>query len=617
MAIMILLVAGSAQAQTAATIYEIQQDNFPEGTELIVTGKIVTAVDDIASGFGFCIQEPAGGAHSALYVFIGTGAPPSVVVGDVVDVTGPYLDYFGLCELDLHESGGYTVVGSGPVPDPLALRAWQTRTSNPDEAEKWECVLVELNNLTALDLDPGYGAWFAVEFDYAVNDTTRFDDGYSVAGPPAGTQMSSIIGVVYFSYDDFAINPRSADDIQYIGAEPAPDLLWACPTGDSSLDVRFDRDVEQTTSENSGNYFLDAGLVAGASRDLDDLQLVHLTLQDPMAIELYLTLTVVGVQNLDGIPMSPKATQFWGGINSIPFVQNPDAGGDSSAIAGDIVTVRGVVHSKYDIWGSHVYIQNVNRTDYNGLELYLTTLLEEVEVGDIVVVSDMLGEYYNMTSMTEPFNYFEIVSSGNTVLPPELITVVDPIPANYERYEGALVEVQDVTVVERPGGVNFFEWSVSQDMINWLKVGAMGDYEYRVGLGDILNIRGTMRFDFNEFKIMPRSDDDFDFIWLNPIAVPGLPAGKATALGQNYPNPFNPKTKISFRLGTSGAAELYVFDPQGRMVRTLHTGELPAGEHYVVWGGETDSGGQAVSGVYFYRLQTADGSLTHRMVMLK
>lgn len=622
-----LLNAGLAQAQIATTIYEIQQDAFADGTHVSIAGVVVTAVDDIPSGYGFWVQEPAGGPHSALYVFVGILAPSGAIIGDIVDVEGMYDDYYGLAEINLSPAyggfGSFAVVGTGPVPEPQLLRAWQTKTGNPLEAEQWESMLIKLENLTALALDPGYGEWFAEEFGFAVNDTTRCDDGAGVAGPPAGTQMTSIAGILNYSYSDFKLTPRGEYDIVYVGAAPAPDLVYAVVTGESSIDVRFDREVEQTTAENPFNYFLDLGFVTTAVKDAVDPQLVHLTLGAPMLPEILLTLTVLDVQNTDGVPMTPQNTQFWGGINTIAFSQLPDAGGDSSAVAGQVITVRGVVHSVYDVWGSHVYLQEVNpaggpRSDYNGLEVYCPSYVDTLNVGDVLVVGDLLSEYYNMTSMTQGFYHFNRESTGGTVLDPEVITIDDPTNVlHWERYEGALVKVENVVVVERGGSWNFYEWAVTADNLNWLRVDDLGDYDYVEGLGDTLNITGMVRFVFGEYKLNPRSDADIEIIYQNPIGADDLPAGAKIALAQNHPNPFNPRTKISFAMADAGRAEVTVFDAQGRIVKTLFAGELGAGSHEVFWLGDTDDGEPAATGLYFYSLKANGDSETRKMLLLK
>ena len=83
-------------------------------------------------------------------------------------------------------------------------------------------------------------------------------------------------------------------------------------------------------------------------------------------------------------------------------------------------------------------------------------------------------------------------------------------------------------------------------------------------------------------------------------------------LEQNYPNPFNPVTRITFRLDRPGRARLQVFDSRGRLVRTLANGAHPAGSFEVAF-----SGAGLPSGTYFYRLDTAHGSRTRKMILAK
>ena len=64
------------------------------------------------------------------------------------------------------------------------------------------------------------------------------------------------------------------------------------------------------------------------------------------------------------------------------------------------------------------------------------------------------------------------------------------------------------------------------------------------------------------------------------------PARPAT-LGQNKPNPFNPTTEIRYNLSSPGKADLRIYDTHGRQVRSLVEQVEQAGEHVVVWDGET------------------------------
>lgn len=98
--------------------------------------------------------------------------------------------------------------------------------------------------------------------------------------------------------------------------------------------------------------------------------------------------------------------------------------------------------------------------------------------------------------------------------------------------------------------------------------------------------------------------------------APAAPA-PAMALGANYPNPFNPSTTIPVSVERASAGRLDVVTPNGRLVRVLHEGELPAGTREFSWDG-TDGNGQGVaSGVYLVRLHSADGLQSRRLVLMK
>ncbi len=91
----------------------------------------------------------------------------------------------------------------------------------------------------------------------------------------------------------------------------------------------------------------------------------------------------------------------------------------------------------------------------------------------------------------------------------------------------------------------------------------------------------------------------------------------ALNLAQNQPNPFNPRTEIRFDLPVSQPVTLRIFDVEGRLVRTLADEVRPAGQNSFFWSGDNDRGSQVASGVYFYRLDTLETSLTRKMTLLK
>lgn len=89
-------------------------------------------------------------------------------------------------------------------------------------------------------------------------------------------------------------------------------------------------------------------------------------------------------------------------------------------------------------------------------------------------------------------------------------------------------------------------------------------------------------------------------------------------LSQNYPNPFNQRTRIAFNLTSPNRVELEIFDLLGRRLTTVFSGLAHQGETVVGWDGQLASGEDAPSGVYYYRLRTAEGeSIVRRMTLLK
>ena len=83
------------------------------------------------------------------------------------------------------------------------------------------------------------------------------------------------------------------------------------------------------------------------------------------------------------------------------------------------------------------------------------------------------------------------------------------------------------------------------------------------------------------------------------------------------PNPFNPRTEIFFSLGRAENVTVGVYDLTGRLVRTLHRGNLPSGEHVLRWDGSDDSGRRLASGAYFARIATEAATATQDMLLLK
>ena len=83
-------------------------------------------------------------------------------------------------------------------------------------------------------------------------------------------------------------------------------------------------------------------------------------------------------------------------------------------------------------------------------------------------------------------------------------------------------------------------------------------------------------------------------------------------LDQNYPNPFNPSTTITYSLEQSGLVSLSIYNALGqRVTQLVNKSQLP-GRYNVQWDALV-----APSGIYYYRLEVGDVSLTRKMTLIK
>jgi flagellar hook assembly protein FlgD len=83
------------------------------------------------------------------------------------------------------------------------------------------------------------------------------------------------------------------------------------------------------------------------------------------------------------------------------------------------------------------------------------------------------------------------------------------------------------------------------------------------------------------------------------------------------PNPILGSTLVSFALPEASDASLRVYDLQGRLVRELLRGQLPAGEHTVQWDGRNENGEAISHGIYFLQLITPRTRSAQKVVVLR
>lgn len=95
-------------------------------------------------------------------------------------------------------------------------------------------------------------------------------------------------------------------------------------------------------------------------------------------------------------------------------------------------------------------------------------------------------------------------------------------------------------------------------------------------------------------------------------------AGGGKLAATVMPNPLNPEAVLRFVTSRSGPVSVRLFDVSGRMVRELlPRSPLASGEHQLTIRGEDSSGRPLASGVYFYRIEAAEGTTEGRVAVVK
>lgn len=266
-----LLATPSSAIQRNVTIYQIQDTtavgHVVEGsTDTVTTSGILTGADTRPTGFGFYIQDPAGGNYSGVQVFTGGAnvfADSGYARGDIIEATGRCLEFGGGTELTSPSGSAFGVVvttkklGTAALPTPLACTF-----SNMNElaaypvAEKFEGVLVALTGTGRTARSGGavgLNQYLIVDSTLPVAsalDSVRVD-GQTVANPsitpPAlGVIVSNVKGIAYQSSRGYVIQLRDGADI----TQPSPPVvLNAFATANNKMRILFDRALDPTTAQ--------------------------------------------------------------------------------------------------------------------------------------------------------------------------------------------------------------------------------------------------------------------------------------------------------------------------------------------------------------------------------
>ena len=150
-----------------------------------------------------------------------------------------------------------------------------------------------------------------------------------------------------------------------------------------------------------------------------------------------------------------------------------------------------------------------------------------------------------------------------------------------------------------------FDVESSNDNNNWTSIGFVDGH----GNSNSPQSYSFVATDGAKYYRLKQVDTDGGFEYSNVVEVEGNLSYK---LSQNHPNPFNPSTKINFSIPEAAKVSITIFNALGQEVAELANREFAKGNHSVDFNATN-----LTSGIYFYRMNSANFSKTMKMMLIK
>ncbi len=442
---------------------------------VVLSPRYVAATDKTTGAvtkYGYFVAD-VGLTQSEPWRGIAAVVPTSVTtdewhVGDALSLVADHVEYYCFSQVTVTSA---VAKGTAPVPAPVDIDPADLGSQDHSRAEPFEGVLVRVRNVTvtttpALGTDgKDHGSFIGtggliVANDYHVPYMSTATDARKV-----GDTFTEIVGVVKYSFDQYILVPRSADDLVLEGAppgDPGPDADGDVPAGQ---DVASDGVTPTATSIEAIQS--DAKSTGCTAQSIATMQ--------------------AGLSFADLVVVSPK-----------------------------------FVASKAKLDG--YYVSDVNHAtadDFTGTEMTIDVAkATNFQPGDVLKVTGDWIEFYCMTEIKAT----DAVKAGTATVPaPKVVAAADlKAAATSEPLEGVLVELDDVAVTTAislgSDGKDHGAFEVAGGVVigNDFGLNYMSTATDQRKLGDpFTKIVGVVGYSFGKYTVFPRTDADL--VLGNPV----------------------------------------------------------------------------------------------------
>ncbi len=216
-------------------------------------------------------------------------------------------------------------------------------------------------------------------------------------------------------------------------------------------------------------------------------------------------------------------------IYDIQFTPAPSG---ESPYKDQVVTTKGIVTAKHYNYEGGVFkglfIQD-GEGAWNGLYVFNEFMENIPNVGDEIIISGMIQEYYTLTELTTASGTvpmtITVLSTDNELPAPTVLTTVE---AAKEPWEGVLISVKNAEYTVAADSYNVFGVNDGSGVV--YVDDDMYDYAGVFEMGKRYDITGIGHFSFDYAKILPRFASDVEL-----VSSVGTVWGESISA---YPNPF-------------------------------------------------------------------------------
>ena len=606
------------------------------------------------------LQDPNYNEYAGILVrYVGTQSSKAfndLDTGYVIRVTGIVQEYYQTTQLNISSFQAEDVLGWQNRPEPIEVPLDSIVEKGTGayiaSAEKWEAMRLKVKDLVVTEANAtGVGAFKAIDANSTpiiVYNQSNYFRGTSSPNP--GAVLEYVIGELTtdLQYGN-ELNPVYPNDRKFGNVVPPTinNVKRDSTTVKYGQEVKISadiKDIDGTVISGQIYYSANGGdlIKINMAKDSADIWSGIIPgINDSSYVEYFIKASDDQLNTIISPSDTSKSRYSYFVLDrplTIKEIQYSPRGSGYSSYNGLIVTVSGIVTSDTN----YIYIQD-GSGPWCGINLFLT---DSVRVGDNITVNGRVEESYYLTRITAITNFVRNSSDNPLPEPVELSTAdIDEAAnnaVNAEQWEGVLVKYKDVTVTavnadgnpgpdEGTGGNrNFGEMFVAdksgvntrvelQDGLRhkyhnlWSADLADSTDLVSLNTGDkFSSITGYTEYTFNEYKIAPRFNSDFE--GYEPIIIDNVQDFHPNrfSLKQNYPNPFNPSTVISYSLPKGEFVTIKIYNLIGQEIKTLVNNYKNAGTYNV-----TFSAAGLPTGIYFYQIQAGSFNSVKKMLLIK